>query len=154
MTDNNTAEEIRDPQGLLAAYEQAKADLVALREKEKEARAEIERIKAEYLPSEGADDKWRTRAKNEAVKNALAAQGIKNPERVLRLLDLEDLDFNDADELDGLEDRITKAQSEFPEVFDAKTRAGKSRADIHAQGAAKQQLTGSQAQVAALRRTQ
>lgn len=125
---------VQDPEALLKAYNKAKADLVALREKENEARAELDKLRSETDP-----DNWRKRAVQEAVKAQLANGGVKDPARVMKLIDLEGVDFNDKDELDGLEDRLTDAKTEFPEVFDSKRRAGSNSADIHTKKEAKVQ---------------
>lgn len=126
MTDST--EEIKDPAGLLAAYNKAKEDLVALRDAKKELEAQVA-----TLTEASADDKWRKRALQESIKSALEAEGIKGGDRVLRLMDLTDVDFDDEDNLTGFAGKVDAVKKDYPELFDPKVRTG-GKADIHANG--------------------
>ena len=122
--------EVRDPQGLLAAYEKAKKDLVELREERAALQKEFDEYKEENSPD--TVGKWRNRSISRDVKMRLESEGIKDADRVLKYLDLEGLDYDDKDQLVGFDDRLTEVKKDFPELFDVKRRAGRSSADIHA----------------------
>lgn len=123
-----TPVEIKDPAGLLAAYEKAKSDLVALRTAKNDLEAQVT-----ALTEASSDDKWRKRAVSEAIKAAVEKQGIKNPDRVLRLMDLSDVDFDEEDNLTGFDGKVDGVKKDYPELFDPKVRTG-GKADIHAAG--------------------
>lgn len=146
MADEN--EEVTDPQGLLKAYNKAKKDLAALREELKaleDEKAELAK-QAEALPEEVS--KWRDMVlKGEAQRN-LESQGIKNPERVLKYVDLEGVDYDTEKGLVGFDEKLAVVKTDFPELFDVKRRAARTSVDIHANNPAKPELTGTDAQVA------
>jgi hypothetical protein len=140
MSDEN---EIRDPEGLLKAYEKAKEDIVTLRAQLKELETERESF------SEEAVQKWKNIAVQAQALKVLQEQGVKDGERILKRLDLSDVEFDEeAKTVTGLDTKLEEFKKEFPEIFDAKRRAGASSADIHDQKPAKQQLSGTEAQVA------
>lgn len=115
MTEENT--EVRDPQGLLKAYN-------ALKE-------EIRQISAERdaLQEQVKNNDWRDRALAAEVKSALAGRGLKNADRLIKVLGLDGLDFNDNGELQGFDEKLKSAAKDFPELFDPKRIVG-GRADI------------------------
>lgn len=121
--------EIRDPEGLLKAYEQAKADLVSLRTENKELKSQIE-----TATSQEVDSEWKTKALLAETKLALNAQGIKDVDRLIKYVGTEGLDFNEEGAVVGLDDRLKTLRTDLPEIFDAKRRVGS--ADIFADNAA------------------
>lgn len=134
--------EIKDPQGLLKAYEQAKADLVSLRNEKKELEKSLEGLSEETV------NKWRTRAVKEAARASLERSGLPDAERILKYLNLDDVDFDDKDQLAGIDEKLEEVKADFPELFDTKRRAGRNSADIHASAPAEAKMTGTQAQLA------
>lgn len=76
---------------------------------------------------------FKERAIKAEAKAALTAQGIKNPDRLLKLMSLEGVDFDEDGKLAGLEEKITEAKAELPELFDTKRQVG-GKGDIFAKG--------------------
>lgn len=74
---------------------------------------------------------FKERAVKAEAKLALQAQGIKNPDRVLKFLSLDGVDFDDEGNLAGLSDKIDEAKAELPELFDQKRQVG-GKGDIFA----------------------
>lgn len=120
--------EIKDPAGLLAAYDQAKADLVEMRKENKQLKSQVETLNT---------DEFRARALKAETKLALQAQGIKDVDRLMPYIGTEGLDFDDEGAVTGLDDRLKALQKDLPEIFDAKRRVG-GKADIHADSPAEQ----------------
>lgn len=148
MSDENKTEEaeIKDPAGLLKAYEKAKNDLVELRNTLKEAQGELATLRESTSPEEVA--KWKERAIRQAAKTAIESEGIKGADRLMKYLNLEGVDFDENEKLTGLDDKLGEVKKDFPELFDAKRRAGSQSADIHASTPVKPVMTGTEAQVA------
>lgn len=63
--------------------------------------------------------KWRSRTIKEKSKLALAAAGVdpKRVERIVRLIEEEDLDVDEDDNLVGIDDQIEDLKAEWPEFF-------------------------------------
>ena len=143
-------DEVKDPEGLLKAYNKAKEDLVALRAEVKALEEEKETLAADFAGTSEEISKWRDRVlKGEVTKN-LEAQGIKNPERVLKYVDLEGVDLDDEKGLVGFDEKLAVVKTDFPELFDVKRRAARTSVDLHADNPTKPELTGTDAQVARL----
>ena len=73
-------------------------------------------------PRRKAAAKWKPRVVNSAAKAALLAAGAEKPERLLKLLNHDDLDVTDTGDVDGLDDEVDRLRDEYPELF--KRRAG------------------------------
>lgn len=125
-TETPEVPEIKDPAGLLKAYEQAKADLVSLRNEHKELKTQFE--------SAPKGEEWKTRAVNAEVKLALNSQGIKDTDRVMKYVNTEGLDFDENGNLTGLNERLNELKKDLPELFDVKRQVG-GKADIFANDA-------------------
>lgn len=68
---------------------------------------------------EAASKKYKPVAMKAAAKSALVAAKVKgNPDRALRLLDLDDLDINEENDVEGLDEAVDILKSEYPELFD------------------------------------
>lgn len=131
-TEENKAEEIKDPQGLLAAYNKAKEDLVALRTENKTLKASVE--EAANAPKVDVDEvtaEWKKRAINAETRLALNSQGIKDADRLMKYVGTDGLDFDENGSLTGLDERLAELKTDLPEIFDAKRRVG-GNADIFA----------------------
>jgi len=132
MSDRITSlEEIKDPEKFLAAYYKAMDEAREMREENKTLREQVE------ATGDEAVSKWRSRALQAEAKANLEGQGIKNPDRILKYLNLEGVDFDDEGNLTGLDDKVNEVKTDFPELFDVKRRAGSASADIHADSPAK-----------------
>ena len=112
MTEEN---EVRDPAALLKAHEELKADFKSLKTQHEELQTTIEASKTE--------NPWKAIALKNQVALALAEKGIKNP-AVAKYVNTSDLDLDEEGNIAGLDERITNASSEFPEIFDVKRYVG------------------------------
>lgn len=138
-------EEIKDPEGLLKAYNKAKEDLVTLRSQLKDLETEREQF------SEEAVTKWKNLAARAQALNALQAEGIKDGERFLKHMDLSDVEYDEeSGAIKGIEEKLDAFKKDFSELFDAKKRAGRSSADIHEATPVKKELSPSEQQAALL----
>jgi hypothetical protein len=54
----------------------------------------------------------------------LSAEGIKEPRRVLKFLNMTTLQFDENLEVVGFEDQFNQLKEDLPELFDAKVRVG------------------------------
>lgn len=136
--------EVKDPQGLLKAYEKAKQDLIDLRNEKKELEKQLESV------DDDAVNKWKERAVRAEAKANLESQGIKDADRILKYVSLEGVDFDDEGNLTGIDEKLSGIKEDFPELFDTKKRAGRNSADIHADGTAKTEMSPTERQVAQL----
>lgn len=137
-------DQIEDAEKFLNAYYGAMEDAKTLREENKTLQTQLESTSDEEI------SKWRTRALQAEAKATLESQGIKNPDRILKYLNLDGVDFDEEGNLTGLDDKVNEVKTDFPELFDVKRRAGSSSADIHEGKPAKRELTPSEQQVAAI----
>lgn len=122
--------EVRDPAGLLAAYEKAKEDLVNLRNEHKALQDKMETM---------TEDQFRLKALAAETKLALQSKGLKDTDRLMPYIGTDGLDFDEEGHVTGLDERLEKLKADLPEVFDPKVRAG-GRADIFADGAPEQRV--------------
>ena len=118
-------EEVRNPAGLLAAYDKAKEDLVALRSEYKALQDQV---------ANATPDEYRLKALSAETRLALQAQGIKDVDRLMPYIGTDGLDFGEDGKVTGLTERMEALKKDLPEVFDPKVRAG-GKADIFAEGA-------------------
>lgn len=80
--------------------------------------------------TEAAEAKFKPLLVNQAAKAAFVSAGLKLPEgredsvmkRVLKQLDMEDLELDEDGEVDGLDDQIADIKADFPELFEAPKR--------------------------------
>lgn len=140
-------EEIKDPEGLLKAYNKAKEDLVALRAELAEVAKAKDALDAEREQISGAVEKWKKTALDAKALASLQEQGIKDPERILKYVKLDGVDLDDEGNVTGLDDNLKTVKSDFPELFDVKRRAARTSVDIHADRPAEKPKTGTEAQV-------
>lgn len=86
------------------------------------------------------------RALKAEAKLKLADSGIKDPDRIVKYLKFDGVDFDDEGNLTGLDDSINTVKTDFPELFDARRRvAGK--ADAAATGDVKVEKSTTDMQV-------
>lgn len=143
MTDRiKSLDEIEDPEKFLNAYYKAMDEAKEFREENKTLREQVE------ATGDEAVSQWRDRALKAEAKSVLEGQGIKNPDRILKYMKLDGVDFDEDGNLTGLDDKVTEVKTDFPELFDVKRRAGSQSADIHASNPPKPKMNGTEAQVA------
>lgn len=135
MADRITSlEQIEDAEKFLNSHYKAFDDLVALRNQIKSLEGELETLRESG--SEENLEKWKQRAIKQAAKSHLEGTGIKDAERILKYVSLDGVDFDENDALTGFDDKVSEVKNDFPELFDAKRRAGRQSVDIHAGGEA------------------
>ena len=139
--DNN--EEVRDPKALLEAYRKLQADVVELRNENKELQS------AADAGSPDEVRKWKSMAIRAEARNNVNEMGIKDADRILKRVSLENVDFDEDGNLTGFNESLDEFKKDFPELFDKKLRAG-GLADAHAAGTVEKQKTPSQLQAEAL----
>lgn len=65
-----------------------------------------------------SDAKWKPKVIANAAKAALVAAGLTgSPDRMIRMLDHEDLDVGDDGAVDGLDEQIAELKTEYPDLF-------------------------------------
>jgi len=145
------AEEIEDFDKFINAHYKALEELKEKREEINGLKSTIDELKESVSPEN--IEKWKQRAIKQAVTTSLQSEGIKNPERILKYMKLDGIDFNEEDDsLTGLDEKLGEVKTDFPELFDVKRRAGSQSVDIHAKSPAQTKMTGTEAQVARLMR--
>lgn len=90
-------------------------------------------------------EKWKAKYVNAAAAEALATAGAKNPAKLIKLLDLAEVD---ADEDFDIADQIDDLKDEFPELFSARSLT--KAPDTTAKKAAPKKQTATEKQMAAL----
>lgn len=132
--------EIKDPAAVLAALERAKNDAKKYREDGEALRKQLD---------EREPDKYKERAVKSEAKLALKDKGVANPDRILKHMDLSDLDFDDDGNLVGLEGKVSELKEDFPELFSKKHQAGE--VDMFSNGVKAKPLTASEIQARQVR---
>lgn len=142
---------IEDPAALLKAHNKLKEDIVNLRAEFKAIQKERDELKAasEALSPENLD-KMKKRALQAEIKAKLESEGVPNPDGVLKYLDLEGVDYDENDNLTGVDEKLEALKNDLPLLFDKKARAGRSSADIHADAPANTKKSTTEAQVDAM----
>lgn len=109
--------EIKDPKAVLDALDRAKADAKRFRE-EKEA------LEIEFNNQMNILGQYSGQLVKEKVVQSIAKMGISNPERLMKYLQMDKLQFDKEFNLTGLEDQVQSIKSDFPELFDPKLLVG------------------------------
>ncbi|WDS61311.1 scaffolding protein [Satellite phage MiniFlayer] len=110
---------IEDPKAVLAALERAKEESKKFLEERNELRKQIDESTA------GEEiKKWRSRSVKTDARSALEAKGHKNANRLLDFMDIDSLDYDDKDNLTGLDDQLKAVQDKLPELFDVRKAVG------------------------------
>lgn len=135
------SDEIKNPLGLLDSLRTVRDEAKTNREALEEANEKI-----------GQLEKFKGGSKNVAIARELKAQGVKNPERVAKLMNLDDIDFDDEGDLVGFEEAFETTKTDWPELFETKRRAG--NIDQHARGDIEPKLSATQQQIALLHQAQ
>ena len=104
---------IKDATSVLEALRNTREEAKTHREALEEANTQIEKLQ-----------NFKKTGKTNALLNELRGKGIKNPERIAKILDADKIDFDDDGNLAGFEEQYELANTEWPELFDVKRRAG------------------------------
>jgi hypothetical protein len=100
-------------------------------------------------PEAVAAAKWKPKVVNSAAKAALLSAGAEKPERLLRLIEHDDLEVTDDGDVHGLDDEVDRLKDEYPELF---AKPGRRRAakvetgDRSKAGGTKKPLTATEKQ--------
>ena len=140
METNNEEVVIEDPKAVLIALERAKSDAKKFRE-EKEQLENLLNNKDEVINS------YSSVLLKEKIAKKISEEGIKDPDRVLKFVNMSNLSLDDNFDLIGFEDQIEQLKSDLPEIFDAKLRVG-GQADTAVQATVSTKYSASQLQAA------
>lgn len=109
---------IEDPKAVLAALDKAKKEAKQFRE-ERDAL----QVKVAELESDDTLTKMQQRIVKTEAKSRLIADGVKDPDRILKYLNAEGVKVTD-EGIEGLDDVLTTVRKDFPELFDKKRQVG------------------------------
>lgn len=137
------SEDTTEVQAELERLRKALKDANAEAKSNREAKEALE-TRVQELESDETVTKMQRRIVSTEAKNRLLAEGVKDPDRVLKYLKSENVKVTD-DGLEGLDDVLKEVKADFPELFDAKRRAG-GKADIFANETAPTKKTSSEIQ--------
>lgn len=131
---------IEDPKAVLSALERAKSDAKKFREQTEELSKLVEQKDQKIAEYTG-------NLLKEKVSKKIQEQGVKDPERLLRFIDMNSVQFDDNFEVVGFEEQIDKLKNDLPEIFDAKLRVG-GQADSAIKAVVSTQYSATQLQAA------
>lgn len=147
METNNTEEQVtteettlNDPKAVLAALDRAKSDAKKFRE-------EKEKLEVDLNSSNQRIAEFSGKLLHEKVLQKISAEGVKEPRRLLKFMDLNKFEFDDNLDVVGFEDQFKQLQEDLPEIFDPKLRVG-GQADTAVKASVSTQYTATQLQAA------
>jgi hypothetical protein len=144
-TENNevvetTEETLNDPKAVLAALDRAKSDAKKFREQKEQLEVDLNSTNQKIAEFSG-------KLLNEKVLQKISAEGVKEPRRLLKFMDLTKFEFDENLEIVGFEDQFKQLQEDLPEIFDPKLRVG-GQADTAVRASVSTQYTATQLQAA------
>lgn len=147
METNNTEEQatteettLNDPKAVLAALDRAKSDAKKFRE-------EKEKLEVDLNSSNQKIAEFSGKLLHEKVLQKISAEGVKEPRRLLKFMDLTKFEFDDNLDVVGFEDQFKQLQEDLPEIFDPKLRVG-GQADTAVKASVSTQYSATQLQAA------
>lgn len=147
METNNTEEQVtneettlNDPKAVLAALDRAKSDAKKFREQKEQLEIDLNSTSQKIAEFSG-------RLLHEKVLQKISAEGIKDPKRLLRFMDMNKLEFDENLEVVGFDDQFSKLKEDLPEIFDPKLRVG-GQSDAGVKASVTTQYTATQLQAA------
>lgn len=147
METNNTEEQttteettLNDPKAVLAALDRAKSDAKKFRE-------EKEKLEVDLDSKNQTIAEFSTKLLREKVIQKIAAEGIKDPKRILKFMNINTLQFDENLEIVGFDDQFNQIKEDLPEIFDAKLRVG-GQGDTAVKASVSTQFTATQLQAA------
>jgi hypothetical protein len=108
---------LNDPRAVLAALDRAKSDAKKFRE-------EKEKLEIDLNSSNQKIADFSGKLLHEKVLQKISAEGVKDPRRLLKFMDLNKFEFDENLEVVGFEDQFKQLQEDLPEIFDPKLRVG------------------------------
>lgn len=140
-TENNQEEvTIEDPKAVLAALDRAKSDAKKFRE-------EKEQLEVDLNSKDMKIAEYSGKLLHEKVLQKISAEGVKDPRRLLRFMDMTKFEFDENLDVVGFEDQFGKLKEDLPEIFDPKLRVG-GQADSAVSSAVNTKISATQLQAA------
>lgn len=140
-TNENTEEvTIEDPKAVLAALDRAKADAKKFRE-------EKEQLEIDLNSKDQAIAEYSGKLLHEKVMQKISAEGIKEPRRLMKFMDLTKFEFDENLDVKGFDEQFSQLKEDLPEIFDPKLRVG-GQADTAVKASVSTQYTATQLQAA------
>ena len=145
METNNTEETneettLNDPKAVPAALDRAKNDARKFRE-------EKEKLEVDLNSSNQKIAEFSGKLLHEKVLQKISEEGVKDPRRLLKFMDLTKFEFDDSLNVVGFEDQFAKLKEDLPEIFDPRLRVG-GQADSGVKASVSTQYTATQLQAA------
>lgn len=106
------SEEIKDPMAVLESLRKTRDEAKEKREALEAAEQELESLRG-----------FKSGSRNKAIERELRANGVKNPEKIARLMDVDKIDFADDGGLNGFNEAFELVRTDWPELFDPKRNA-------------------------------
>jgi hypothetical protein len=131
---------IEDPKAVLAALDRAKADAKKFRE-------EKEQLEIDLNSKDQTIAEYSGKLLREKVIQKISEEGIKDPKRILKFMNLTTLEFDENLEVKGFEDQFNQIKQDLPEIFDPKLRVG-GQADAGVKASVSTQYSATQLQAA------
>ena len=151
METNNTEEQatpevttedttLNDPKAVLAALDRAKSDAKKFREEKEKLEVDLNSTNQKIAEFSG-------KLLYEKVLQKISDEGVKDPRRLLRFMDLTKFEFDNNFDVIGFEDQFNKLKEDLPEIFDPKLRVG-GQADAAVKASVSTKYTATQLQAA------
>jgi len=137
-------EEVKNPEAVLAELRRAQEDLKNLRADLKALTTERNNLKAAV--EEAQKNPFKDKALEAETKLALQGLGLNDPDRLIRYIGKDGIDFDENGGLKGLNERIEQLKADLPELFDVKRRVG-GKADIFADNSGEVKKSSTELQV-------
>lgn len=139
-TEITTEETLNDPKAVLAALDRAKSDAKKFREQK-------EQLEIDLNSKDQAIAEYSGKLLREKVLQKISSEGIKDPKRLLKFMNLTELEFDENFEVVGFENQFNQLKEDLPEVFDPKLRVG-GQADAAVKASVSTQYSATQLQAA------
>jgi hypothetical protein len=117
VVETNEETTLNDPKAVLAALDRAKSDAKKFRE-------EKEKLEIDLNSKDQKIADFSGKLLHEKVLQKMTAEGVKDPRRLLRFLDLTKFEFDENLDIVGFDAQFTQLKEDLPEIFDAKLRVG------------------------------
>lgn len=147
METNNTEETtttedttLNDPKAVLAALDRAKSDAKKFREEKEKLEVDLNSTNQKIAEFSG-------KLLHEKVLQKISDEGVKDPRRLLRFMDLTKFEFDDNFDVVGFDSQFSQLKEDLPEIFDPKLRVG-GQADTAVKASVSTQYTATQLQAA------
>jgi len=116
-TENTEEPVINDPKAVLDALDRAKSDAKKFRE-------EKEQLEIDLNSKDQKIAEFSGRLLHEKVMQKVSAEGVKDPRRLIKFMDLTKFEFDENLEIVGFDEQFNQLKEDLPEIFDPKLRVG------------------------------